>query len=157
MMQMPQANAWVTESFTPDVGGKGFMAFTYFQLGGGTSHYKRPAGAHQTLNVFCVNGELKIAFSEINAQGTLKSIGPATVVEVKIPATGKSVNYSVNTINGEEFVAVTKPKALYLKMKTGKDMYVKMFANGRRAYEARFNTTELTKYSSNFKAAGCKI
>ena len=79
------------------------------------------------------------------------------MVEVKIPATSKSVNYSVNTKRGVEFVIVTKPKELYLKMKIGKDMYVKMFANGRRAYEARFNTTELTKYSKDFLAAGCKI
>lgn len=157
LMQMPQANAWETESFTPDAGGKGFIALTHFQFSAGTSHYKQPTGARQTLNVICVNGVFSIAFSAVSAQETQISIGPATVVEVKIPATGKSVNYSVNTKKGEDFVAVTKPKVLHLKMKTGKDMYVKMFVNGRRAYEARFNTTELTKYSSNFAAAGCKI
>ena len=157
LMQMPQVNAWEAEPFTPDSGGKGFIALTHFQSGVGTSHYKQPKGARQTLNVICVNGVFSIAFSAVSAQETQISIGPATVVEVKIPATGKSVDYSVNTKKGEEFVAVTKPNALYLKMKTGKDMYVKMFANGRRVYEARFKTTELTKYSSNFAAAGCKL
>ena len=157
LMQMPQANAWETDAYTPDAGGKGFIAVTYFQSGSGTSHYKQPTGARQVLNVICVNGVLSIAFSAVSAQETLISIGPATLAEVKIPATGKSVNYSVNTKKGVEFVAVTKPKELYLKMKTGQDMYVKMFVNGRRAYEARFKTTELTKYSKDFLAAGCKI
>lgn len=157
LMQIPQANAWETGTFTPDAGGKGFIAQTYFQLSVGTSHFKQPTGARQTLSVICVNGVFSIAFSAVSAQETQISIGPATLAEVKIPATGKSVNYSVNTKKGLEFVAVTKPKELYLKMKTGQDMYVKMFANGRRAYEARFKTTELTKYSSSFAAAGCKI
>jgi len=156
-IQMPQATAWETSDFTPDAGGKGFIALTYFQSGIGTSHYKQPAGARQILNVICNNGALSIAFSAVSAQETLVSIGPATLAEIKIPATAKSVNYSVNTKKGVEFVAVTKPKELFLKMKTGQDMYVKMFANGRRAYEARFNTKELSKYASKFAAAGCKI
>jgi hypothetical protein len=157
LMQMPQANAWEAGAFTPEAGGKGFIALTYFQRSVGTSHYKQPTGARETLNVTCVNGVFSIAFSAVSAQETQISIGPATVVEVKIPATGKSVNYSVNTKRGVEFVAVTKPKDLYLKMRTGQDMYVKMFVNGRRAYEARFKTTELTKYSKDFAAAGCKL
>jgi hypothetical protein len=157
LIQIPQANAWETGTFTPDAGGKGFIAQTYFQLSVGTSHYKQPTGARQTLSVICVNGVFSIAFSAVSAQETQISIGSAKVVEVKIPATGKSVNYSVNTKKGMEFVAVTKPKELYLRMKTRQDMYVKMFANGQRAYEARFKTTELTKYSKDFLAAGCKL
>jgi len=161
LMQMPQANAWVTSTFTTEAGGKGFLAQTFFQSGVGTSHYKQPKGARQILNVGCANGVLSIGFSSVSAQESLIALGPAigpdTWMEVKIPATGKIVNYSVNTERGVEFLTVTKPKELYLKMKTKQDMYVKIFVNHRRAFEARFNTTELTKYSKDFLAAGCKI
>ena len=161
LMQMPQANAWVTSTFTPDGGGKGFLALTFFQSGVGTSHYKHPTGARQILNVACVNGVLSIGFGAVSAKETLifmgPAIGPDSWMEVKIPATGKIVNYSVNTERGMEFVAVTKPKELYLKMKTKQDMYVKIFVNHRRAFEARFDTKDLKKLASNFAVAGCKI
>ena len=160
LMQMPQANAWVTSTFTPDAGGKGFMAHTFFQSGVGTSHYKQPKGARQILSVICVNGVLSIAFSAVSAQESLIALGPTdtdTWMDVKIPATGKIVNYSINTERGVEFVAVTKPKELYLKMKKKQDMYVKIFVNHRRAFEARFNTKDLNSLASNFAAAGCKM
>ena len=157
LTQMPQANAWETGSFTTNSGDKQFIALTYFQSGTGTSHYKSPTGAHQTLSIICTGGRFNIAFSDISAQGIQNLIGAATLMEVQVPATGKIAIFNVNTKKGTQFVDVTKPKELYRKMKSGKDIHVKIFVDGKRAYEARFNTQELSKYASKFAAAGCKI
>ena len=152
-----QANAWDVEDTKTSSGSKQFILQTYFQTGSGTNHVKRPTGAHKQLSVVCTAGFFEVGFFDLSARGTLNVIGKATKLEVKIPATGESTFFAVNTKKGTDYVSVTNPKDLFRKMKTGKDMYVQITADGLRVYRARFSLEDTNKFLTNLAAAGCKV
>ena len=156
-IQSPQANAWDVEDTKTSNGAKQFILQTYFQPGSGTNHVKRPTGAHKQLSVVCTGGFFEVGFFDLSASGTLNVIGKATNLEVKIPATGKSTFFAVNTKKGTDYVSLTNPKDLFRKMKTGKDMYVQITADGLRVYRARFSLQDINKFSTNLAKAGCKV
>ncbi len=151
------ANAWDVTDKKTSSGSKQFILETYFQTGSGTNHVKRPTGAHKQLAVACTAGFFEVGFFDLSARGTLNVIGKATKLEVKIPATGESTFFAVNTKKGTDYVSVTNPKDLFRKMKTGKDMYVQITADGLRVYRARFSLQDINKFLTNFAAAGCKV
>ena len=156
-IQSPQASAWDVKDTKTSSGDKQFILQTYFQTVSGTNHVKRPTGAHKQLSVVCTGGFFEIGFFDLSASGTLNVIGKATNLEVKIPATGKSTFFAVNTKTGTDYVSVTNPKDLFRKMKTGKDMYVQITADGLRVYRARFSIQDINKFSTNLAKAGCKF
>ena len=151
------ANAWDVTDKKTSSGSKQFILETYFQTGSGTNHVKRPTGAHKQLSVVCTAGFFEVGFFDLSARGTLNVIGKATKLEVRIPATGESTFFAVNTKKGTDYVSVTNPKDLFRKMKTGKDMYVQITADGLRVYRARFNLEDTNKFLTKLAAAGCKV
>ena len=156
-IQSPHANAWDVTDKKTSSGSKQFILETYFQTGSGTNHVKRPTGAHKQLSVVCTAGFFEVGFFDLSARGTLNVIGKATKLEVKIPATGESTFFAVNTKKGTDYVSVTNPKDLFRKMKIGKDMYVQITADGLRVYRARFSLQDINKFLTNLAAAGCKV
>jgi hypothetical protein len=156
-IQSPHANAWDVTDKKTSSGSKQFILETYFQTGSGTNHVKRPTGAHKQLAVACTAGYFEVGFFDLSARGTLNVIGKATKLEVKIPATGESTFFAVNTKKGTDYVSVTNPKDLFRKMKIGKDMYVQITADGLRVYRARFSLQDINKFLTNLAAAGCKV
>jgi hypothetical protein len=156
LTQIPQANAWESDSSTTDFGDNQFMLLTYFKSGVGAAPSKRPSGPHKQLSMACTAGFFEIGFFDLSTYGDILTIGSPTTMKVKFDGKLAPTSTRVNTEKGTSYVQVNDAKALVKKLKTAKTFSVEM-ALSSSFYRATFSVQDIKKYVSKFAAAGCKI
>ena len=156
LTQIPQANAWESESTTTDFGDKQFILQTYFESGVGAAPSQRPSGPHKQLAMVCTGKFFEIGFFDIDTEGDATVIGSPKTMRVKFDGKLAPTSTSVNTKKGTVYVQVNNAKALVKKLKTAKVFSVEIpISSG--FYRATFNVQDISKYVSKFAQAGCKV
>jgi hypothetical protein len=155
-IQINQANAWDPNSDNSSSGAKQFNIQAYYQIGKGAVSGSAPDGAFKTMGIACTSGYLEVGFFDVSAEPKLLKIGNPKNMSVKFDSDTKWTNFAVNTKKGADYVQINSPKSLINKMKTATIIFVSI-PSGASNYQAVFTVEGLSKYSSKFAGAGCKI
>ena len=155
-IQITQASAWEAQSRKTQSGSKQFNLQAYYQVGSSKILEKAPDGAFKSMGVACTGGYLEVGFFDVSAVPSLLTIGNPRTMSIKFDTDVNWTSYSVNTKTGPDYVQINNPKSLINKMKSATIIFVSI-PSGASNYQAVFTVEGLSKYSSKFAAAGCKI
>ena len=145
--------AWDVESELDDFGSPAVFARTYFMQGVGNTDSFDTAydnGDYEALYVRCQDKQLEVYVTSKN-----KLFADSSSALVKF-GNGSAKTWTVSRSTDQSAIFLYKTSSLIASMKKVSKFYLR--ADGSEGYlTANFNVKGLSKYSSTFKKAGCKI